>query len=109
MAGGSAWQTPGYGPGLFSPQQQWEEHSTDSVSAQGYKFEQEMNNLSSQMGRLQTTAEDTEYALNQHILQTHQWQERTDTQLTALTNMTEQQRADLLAYFRHMGFIPPNP
>ena len=109
MAGGSAWQTPGYGPGLFSPQQQWEEHSTDSGSAQGYNFEQEMNNLSSQMGRLQTTAEDTEYALNQHILQTHQWQERTDTQLTALTNMTEQQRADLLAYFRHMGFIPPNP
>jgi len=120
MAGGSTRQGSVHGPRMFTPQQQWEEHSSDSgatpmagrrhsFSAQGYYFEQEMNNLSEQMGRLETTAEDTQYALNQHILQTHQWQERTDTQLTNLTNMTERGQADLSAYFRHMGFNPPNP
>ncbi|TVU49422.1 hypothetical protein EJB05_00732, partial [Eragrostis curvula] len=56
------------------------------------------------MGRLETTAGNIDYTLNQHILQTHQWQERTDTQLTNLTNMTEQGQADLSAYFRHMGW-----
>ena len=121
-AGGSAWQSASsgqwaQGPSWYQEQPTSSHHSSSSsglspsfgarrsYSARGYR-DQGFAEVTQRMSELDMRTTEIQDTLNQHVQETHAWQQQTDDQLRNINATLQQGQSDLMAYFRSQGFNP---
>uniref|UniRef100_A0A0E0CKF7 Uncharacterized protein n=1 Tax=Oryza meridionalis TaxID=40149 RepID=A0A0E0CKF7_9ORYZ len=72
-----------------------------SSSSQG-----DLGELTRRLDKLELQVGEIQHDLEGHIPQTQEWQQNVDTQFANINNLTQQQQADLQAYFRFQEFNP---
>lgn len=76
---------------------------------QSVSYQQQLDSLNTQMGHLGVQVGGMDARLTSHIVSNTQWQQQAQQRLKSIDTNMQLQQAQLMAYFAHQGFYPPQP